>query len=159
MRTLLSRIAISLAPSLCVLGCGGGVVKPALAPQPESAFSEVPYPPPPPRAEEVPPSPRTGAVWIDGQWMWKAKRWVWDAGGWVLPPPSGRFARWATQRMPDGAITYALGVWRDPTGKALPYPEVLAPPRNEPRVSHTPTNSCAPEKASASGGGTPQACP
>jgi hypothetical protein len=145
------RFALVLSQSVSALGCsGGGVAKPALAPQPDAAFSEVPYPPPPPRAEDVPDSPRKGAVWIDGQWMWKAKRWVWDSGGWVLPPTSGRFARWQTRRLPDGSLSYALGVWRDPGGNPLPYPDVLAPPRDEPRLNHAPSNACrSPETAAA----------
>lgn len=164
-RSLLPRaIAIATAVWFAALGCGGSVPKPALAPQPESAFSEVPYPPPPPRSEEVPASPRKDAVWVDGQWMWKAKRWVWDAGGWVVPPANGRFARWETHRLADGSLTHALGVWRDPSGKALPYPEVLAPPRNEPRVNHGPAFSCAPPEASAATtptapGSEPRSCP
>jgi hypothetical protein len=152
-------VAIAFSCSFVAVGCGGGVAKPALAPQPETAFAEVPYPPPPPRAEEVPDLPKKGAVWVDGQWMWKSKRWVWDAGGWVIPPPNGRFARWETHRQADGSLSYALGVWRDANGNALPYPEVPAPLRNEPRSNRAPTASCPPPDVSATAGDAVHSCP
>jgi hypothetical protein len=92
---------------------------------PWDAYSEVPYPPPPARVEVVPPAPRKGLVWVDGQWAWAWKRWQWEAGGWVAAPPGATFARWATVRLDDGRLFFAPAAWRARDGHVLAPPPML----------------------------------
>ncbi len=74
----------------------------------------VPYPPPAARVEVVPPPPegQKGAVWIDGEWMWKGRRWVWQPGQWVVPYPGSYYAPPATVRLSDHQIAWFAGSWQ-----------------------------------------------
>jgi hypothetical protein len=99
---------------------------PALAPQPDSAFAVVPYPPPPAHVETLPPRPSPRAVWIDGQWAWDGQQWVWLPGGWSVPDPAARFSPWALRLLPDGRFQFAPAAWRDAFGRDLQPPPVLA---------------------------------
>jgi hypothetical protein len=109
------------------IACGPArLPSPAWAPQPTSALSEVPYPPPPARVEGVPKQPSDDAVWIDGEWTWQARRYSWRAGRWVVPPPNARFAPWTTVRDARGTLFLASGVWRDAHGAELSDPAPLA---------------------------------
>lgn len=75
----------------------------------------VPYPAPPARVEVVGkvPATMTDAVWIDGEWLWKARRWVWQGGHWDLPLPGGYFAPAVTVRLGDGALAHYAGAWKN----------------------------------------------
>ncbi len=97
-----------------------------MTPQPTSALVEVPYPPPPARAEVMPPPPREDAVWIDGEWVWQGGRWSWRAGRWVVVPPGVAFAPWTTVRASNGTLYAAEGAFRDAKGNAVPEPPPLA---------------------------------
>lgn len=95
--------------------------------QPTSALTEVPYPPPPARAEAVPPEPKDeGAVWLDGEWTWQTRRWAWKPGRWVKPPSGARFSPWTTVRDRTGTLYFAAGRWRDAKGAEISEPEPLA---------------------------------
>jgi hypothetical protein len=107
--------------------CAAGLPRPPTAPQPESAFTDVPYPPPAARVETVPAQPAGGGVWVDGQWSWDGSHWDWVPGGWVEPAHGARFAPWALRMQPDGRLRFASAAWRDETGRELPPPVVLAP--------------------------------
>jgi hypothetical protein len=116
-----------------LLACSSGLPHPAYAPQPTSALVEVAFPPPPARAEAVPPRPPRpeGAdgdvVWIDGEWTWRGRRWSWSPGRWVVAPPGARFSPWTTVMREDGAIFFAPGIWRDAQGAPLAgEPKALA---------------------------------
>jgi hypothetical protein len=126
------------------LGCGGGVPKPALGMHPCDAFVEVPYPPPAAVAEVIPPKPRDGAVWMDGQWAWRGRYYVWQRGGWILPPPDGAYlAPWTRYYDKDGALFFADGVWRAKDGRRLmPPPKIL--PAAEPDARETPETVVTP---------------
>jgi hypothetical protein len=113
------------AVGLCA--CQSALPRPPRAAQPESAFVEVPYPPPAARVETVPHRPARASVWIDGQWSWDGARWDWAPGGWVLPPPGARFARWALRMLPDGRLRFAPPSWWDAAGRPLAPPALLAP--------------------------------
>ncbi len=112
---------------LLVSACGGSIPEPAIAPQPDAAFVEVPYPPPAARVETMPARPAGDTSWVDGQWSWEGEHWTWLAGAWVIPPAGGRFAPWALRLGPDGHLTFAAASWRDAEGRALPPPRVVAP--------------------------------
>jgi hypothetical protein len=124
MRTVL-RLSFAWV-SLVVCACAGSLPRPPYTPQPSSALSVVPIPPPPARVEEVPRAPVSGAVWIDGEWLYRRGRWAWVLGRWVTAPPGAFFSPWAVVRAPDGAIYFAPGAWRDKNGKAVAAPPSLA---------------------------------
>jgi hypothetical protein len=108
--------------------CHASLPQPATAPQPENAFIEVPYPPPPARVEIVVPRPAASqVVWLDGQWTWDGANWSWEDGGWALPPKGGRYAIWALRLERDGRLEFAPASWRDDAGKELSPAQVLAP--------------------------------
>lgn len=121
--------AIGIAFAL-VVGCGGSSLpEPELASAPPLKFGEameVPYPPPPARVEFIPERPRSGAVWIDGEWTWTGRRWAWTYGRWVMPPPSATYARWRTARTNDGTLLFASGAWYDENGGEVTEPSPLA---------------------------------
>jgi hypothetical protein len=79
----------------------------------------VPYPAPAARVEVVGTAPANlkDAVWIDGEWLWKARRWVWQGGHWDLPLPGGYYAPPTTVRLSDGALAHYAGAWKDGTKK------------------------------------------
>jgi hypothetical protein len=88
----------------------------------------VPDAPPPARVEQVPASPTRGAVWVDGEWVYRRGRWAWSLGRWVTVPAGATFSPWVIARGPDGALYFAPGAWRDASGKAIdpPVPIVVA---------------------------------
>ncbi len=107
--------------------CRASLPQPATAPQPESAFVEVPYPPPPAHVEIVVPRPAgSQVVWLDGQWTWDGANWAWEDGGWAVPPAGGRYAVWALHLEKDGRLEFAPASWRDGAGNELPPARVLA---------------------------------
>jgi len=123
--------AVWFAYSVSSSACGGSLAQPATAPQPDGAFADVPYPPPPSRVETLPAQPMGHALWIDGQWSWDGARWAWLTGAWVIPPAGGGFARWALRMSPDGRLSFAAPAWRDAQGRELPPPRVIAPAISE----------------------------
>lgn len=120
------RVWSSLLIGSLVYSCNGDLPQPKYGPQPTSALEEVPYPPPPPRGEILPPRPASGSVWIDGEWSMRAGRWAWKPGRWVMPPEGAYFARWTTARGDDGTLYYAPGAFRDAKGVEVPAPAPLA---------------------------------
>ena len=114
---------------LLAVGCGSSLPEPSRSePIPVRAENavEVPYPPPPARVEFVPEQPRSGTVWVDGEWTWTGTRWAWTYGRWVAPPDSATFSPWKTARTPDGALLFVPGTWRNAAGKEIAEPEPLA---------------------------------
>ena len=111
---------------LAVDGCGSSLpMAPSIA-QPANAFIDVPFPPPPPRVEFVPPQPKSGASWIDGAWTREGTRWRWKRGGWYDVPPGVFYSQWETLR-PDGTrLLFAAPAWRDAKGNVVPDPPLLA---------------------------------
>ncbi len=119
----LALAALGAAAFSCLEACGRSKLPaPAYVQQKTSALYEIPYDPPPARTERVPPQPKSGTVWIDGEWTWDGVRWSWKQGRWVTPPEGARFAPWATVRRADGVLFFAPGVWEDAKGQVLPDP-------------------------------------
>ena len=115
----LAFASITLAVSV-VVACGSGrLPAPSYEGQPTSALVQVPYPPPPARAEQVPKAPNGKSVWIDGEWTWQARRWAWKKGRWVVPPPSAKWSPWTVTRDRTGVMWAASGVWRDSKGNEV----------------------------------------
>jgi hypothetical protein len=114
---------------LLAVGCGSSLQEPSrsepIAVRAENAV-EVPYPPPPARVEFVPERPRSGTVWVDGEWTWTGTRWAWTYGRWVAPPDSATFAPWKTARTADGVLLFVPGTWRNAAGAEIADPEPLA---------------------------------
>jgi hypothetical protein len=108
------------------LACNGSLPHPPYVAQPSSALTAVPLPPPPARVEVVPPSPAKGAVWIDGEWVFRRGRWAWTLGEWVVPAPGTFFSPWTSVRTADGTLLHAPGVWRDAKGQPVASPPPLA---------------------------------
>ncbi|HEX3596090.1 MAG TPA: YXWGXW repeat-containing protein [Polyangiaceae bacterium] len=86
---------------------------------------EVPFPPPPARVEFIPDKPRSGAVWVDGEWSWTGRRWAWNYGKWVVPPETATFSPWRTVRSDDGTLLFVAGIWHDAKGTEIPDPQPL----------------------------------
>jgi hypothetical protein len=111
-------------------GCGGSSLpEPELAspaPLKQGEAVEVPFPPPPARVEFIPQKPRSGAVWIDGEWSWTGRRWSWTYGRWVIPPAEATFAPWRTARTTDGTLLFAPGAWFDVKRAVVAEPPPLA---------------------------------
>jgi len=77
------------------VACSSSLPTPPRGPHPVDAaqFDSVEYPPPPAKAELVPPAPEAdGCVWLDGHWEWVGRRWQWTRGEWIIPPPGCYFA-------------------------------------------------------------------
>jgi hypothetical protein len=121
---------VAFAGVLCA--CGEHLPRPTYVPQQTEALASVQYPPPPARVEFVPPQPMTGAVWIDGEWVWRGKKWAWNVGRWVNPPRSARYAPWALVVDREGTFFYAPGGWRDEEGHPEPDPPALSEARLSP---------------------------
>lgn len=127
LRNVVRRPALVLGILATVaVGCGSSLPQPVTAPHPESAWMEVPYPPPPAHVEEVPPRPRDDAIWTDGSWLWEGNRWAWDPGGWVVLARGERLCPWETRRTPRGKLEFAPSTWRDASGKELEPPRKIA---------------------------------
>lgn len=62
-------------------------------------------------AEDTPPCPGAGFIWIGGAWEWQG-RWVWERGHWDRPPHAG--AVWVPHRYVNhnGRHTFVRGGWR-----------------------------------------------
>lgn len=120
-----ARVAI-VTVTLLLIGCGSALPLPEYASQPSAAFEPVGFAPPPARVEQVPASPRRGAVWLDGEWTWDGSRWAWQPGRWVAPPRGAAYAKWAATRQKDGVLLVAPGSWRTADGKEVAAPPPLA---------------------------------
>ncbi len=112
---------------MLAVACGGGSLPRATyMPQATSALVAVAAPPPPARVELVPANPSPGAVWIDGEWIWRRERWAWMPGRWVEAPPGSTFAPWVFVRAIDGGLWYAPGAWHDAKGAPVDAPVALS---------------------------------
>jgi hypothetical protein len=119
------RPALAIA-SIFLASCGDRLAHPPYSAHVTDDLVEVGYPPPPARAEQVPPRPHDGAVFVDGEWIWRGRRWSWSPGRWVDPPPGATFSPWTTVRRDDGAVFVAPGAWRAANGEPLEAPKALA---------------------------------
>lgn len=131
MGQLAMRFGLASA-AFALLGCGSSLPLPPATEHPLSAYVEVPYPPPAALAETVPPPPRSGAVWIDGEWQYHGRTYVWRRGGWVVPPPASRFAAWRAWYRRDGRLMLAGGAWYDARHERVRRPEPIAPATTPP---------------------------
>lgn len=124
------RIATAtMAVPLACVACGGSVPRPTLAAVAVEDYVQVPAPPGPARVEELPPSPRKDAVWVDGQWSFTGAGYRWEHGAWVVPPPGARFApAVVVRREKDDALFFARASWKDASGRTIDAPEALARP-------------------------------
>jgi hypothetical protein len=128
-----------------VFACGASEPQlPPYTPQPTSALTEVPFPPPPARIEVVPSSPQSETVWIDGEWTWQMRRWAWKPGRWVKPPENARFSPWTTVRDRLGTLYFAGGTWRNASGSAIDEPPPLAVAGRAPAMVVTPDGDPVP---------------
>ena len=113
--------------------CGSSLPSPALAEHPRAAYEEVPYPAPAALVETVPPQPEIdGAVWVDGEWVFRGKYYVWERGGWFVPPAGARFAPKADRYLPDGRLMRAPSGWYDAQNQAMGAPKPVAPAETPP---------------------------
>lgn len=70
----------SEVPAQAPLANGGGL------PQTVTASKTPTSPPPPGRAEAIPPKPTAGSVWVNGYYVWDGFAWVWASGAYRIPP-------------------------------------------------------------------------
>lgn len=116
-----------------VLACGGSLPAPERAIHRHDAFIEVPYPPPAALVEVVPEPRPAGAVWVDGNWVWRGRYYVWQRGGWMKEIAGLAYADWQVRLANDGRLLFAKGTWYDPQREPAPAPPVARP-------AHTPPN-------------------
>ncbi|CAN5923931.1 hypothetical protein BH11MYX4_BH11MYX4_17900 [soil metagenome] len=127
MRRLGVGIGMSVALACVLVACGAArLPAPTSVGQPTEALLEADYPPPPARVEHVPASPRSDAVWIDGEWTWQGSRWAWKTGRWVAAPASASFSPWTAVRGKTGTYYVAEGKWRDSKGVEIADPPALS---------------------------------
>jgi hypothetical protein len=105
--------------AIILLGCGSALPEPELGVHSRAAFVEIPFPPPPARAEAVPDEPSSDDVWIDGEWIWRNNRWAWKNGYWIVPPEGATFAPSTLFRKSDSTLFLAQGAWHDESGKEI----------------------------------------
>src|SRR5690606_4140237 len=118
-RSSVARLAVGVAVAHGIACASARLPAPAYTGHPTDALQPVPYPPPAPHVEDVPPRPSDDVVWIDGEWTWQTRRWVWRPGRWVRPPAGARYAPWTTVRDEDGNLYAAAGTWRDARGAQI----------------------------------------
>jgi hypothetical protein len=123
---------VSLAGAAAAIGaivvaCSSSLPTPKTGPHPPNVTSyiEVPFPPPAAHVEVIPPKPREGAVWMDGEWDWEGKSWVWESGGWITPPEKAYLAPWVTYRQDNGKLLFAPGSWHTDDGAVVQKPALL----------------------------------
>jgi hypothetical protein len=121
-----------------VLACGSTLPEPPTGPHPADEYVEVPYPPPAAAVEVVPPSPRSDAVWVDGQWIWRGRYYVWQRGGWLIPPAGAYFAPWSKFYTRDGTLYFADGTWRRTSDRARIARPPLVRNADSPATRNTP---------------------
>jgi hypothetical protein len=94
-----------------VMACTPRVPVPPTGPHVGDEPVEVPYPPPPARAEVLPPEPRDDALWIDGYWSWTGSDYAWVPGSWQPPRAGYYYAPATTVRRRNGGLLYFEGHW------------------------------------------------
>jgi hypothetical protein len=121
----LASLALGFA---AVIACSSSLPAPEMRAHPlaTTQFIEVPFPPPAAHPEIVPPKPREGAVWVDGEWTWRGKAWTWESGAWVMAPARAFYSPWVILRVSNGSIRFAPGAWHKEDGQLLPKPTPLA---------------------------------
>ncbi len=112
--------------------CASSLPVPERIEHPQSAFVEVPYPPPAALVEIVPEQPRDDAVWVDGAWVWRGRYYVWQRGGWILPPENATYADWQARLAEDGRLLFAPGTWYDAARQPMDAPVRLVTARTPP---------------------------
>ena len=122
---------LSVAALAVVLGaaaCGSSLPIPEVRAHPiaTTKFIDVPYPPPAARPEIIPPKPREGAVWVDGEWAWQGKQWTWESGAWVMAPARAFYSPWVAFRQSNGTLRFAPSAWHKEDGTLLPKPTPVA---------------------------------
>jgi hypothetical protein len=128
-------VTAPLVLSICQ-SCHSSLPGPIPVAQPNAAFGEVPFPPPPAKTEYVPQRPPApDARWVDGQWRWGSSRWEWEHGGWYAVPLGVGFARWQTRRERGGRLLFAPATWRSVDGGEVARPALLAHARGGPAVT------------------------
>ena len=110
------------AVAVMAAACGARYPQPSYSAHTTSELLEVPFPPPPARVEAVPDKPSSGAVWIDGEWVWRGRKWAWKMGYWAAPPSPESFSPWQLTRNDAGTLFVAPGTWRDAHGQPTPPP-------------------------------------
>jgi hypothetical protein len=115
--------------SLLLLGCAASIPKPPAGPAVRERGVEVPFPPPPGRAEVVPEAAKPEEVWVDGQWDWDGEAWQWTPGRWRVPPANAYFTPWSAERHRDGKLFFVSAAWRTQDGRRIadPFGESACP--------------------------------
>jgi hypothetical protein len=114
------------AIALLASGCSGDFPHPSYTAHTTAELVEVAFPPPPARVEAVPEKPAAGALWIDGEWVWRSRKWAWRTGYWVAATTSATYSPWQVTRSDAGTLFFAPGTWRDAAGQPAAPPPPLA---------------------------------
>jgi hypothetical protein len=122
-RALLTGFCVVLART--IVSCATSVSSPPYTSHANTDGVEVPYAPPPARAEAVPEVSEAGAVWVDGEWVLSGTRWRWTRGRWVVPDAGTQFAPWRVVRSRDGRLFLFPGIWKDRDGNTVASPRAI----------------------------------
>jgi hypothetical protein len=138
----LSRLALISLIGIVAPACSSSLPTPPETAHPRRAFVEVPYPPPAALVEVVPDRPEeSGAVWLDGHWVWRGRYYVWQRGGWLVPPEGSAYATWQSLLANDGRLLFAPGAWYGSDRRPLAPPRVLAVARTPPNQTTVETEA------------------
>lgn len=96
--------------AFALVACGPRLPTPVEGSHQTDLPERVPYPPPRPRVEVVPPQPSEDALWVDGTWRYNGRTYVWSGGRWQRPP--GEHAPMTTVRRQNGELLFYSGVYR-----------------------------------------------
>ena len=88
----------------------------------------IPYTPPAPINERIPPQADRQAVWIPGYWAWDQKRndFIWMSGVWRRPPPAHQWVAGTWTNFGQG-WGWVPGFWSPSSPQALSYIESSPP--------------------------------
>lgn len=78
--------------------------------RPARASQAVETPPPSPRAEEKPPMPTQGLVWVPGYWRPGKEGWKWTPGEWDVPATP--ISVWIEARYDAATKQWTPGYWQ-----------------------------------------------
>ncbi|MBK8258595.1 MAG: hypothetical protein IPK82_38790 [Polyangiaceae bacterium] len=112
-RRRMCTLVVAVVFGVVAPGCGPRVPLPVYTNHDGEEPTTVPFPPPPPRPEVIPDKPASeGVVWIDGQWVFRARRWEWVPGSWETAPQGAKYAPPAVVTLSDGRLGWHCGKWR-----------------------------------------------
>lgn len=130
-------LMLGVMSNLLLGACASVLPGPPRITHPQSAYEEVPYPPPAALVEVVPPSPASLSVWLDGDWRWQGKFYLWRRGGWVDVPSGSYFADWQSYYTGEGRLMFARSAWYTLDRTRIRGPKIRSAASSLPSEAHS----------------------